>query len=124
MELKSRENAKDIGIDPMHDSLGAPSDWPLKFERLQRLIIELWHTCNIPLVHRTYFFLLFKGEFIDFIYMEVEHRRLSFLEETFSMGNPTAQDTRTLTLAIRYLLTPLFLTVFLWSLYHGLNFNP
>ncbi|XP_022898629.1 kinesin-like protein KIN-7F isoform X2 [Olea europaea var. sylvestris] len=100
MELKSRENAKDIGIDPMHDSLGAPSDWPLKFERLQRLIIELWHTCNIPLVHRTYFFLLFKGEFIDFIYMEVEHRRLSFLEETFSTGNPTAQDTRTLTLAI------------------------
>ncbi|KAL2537709.1 ATP binding microtubule motor family protein [Forsythia ovata] len=100
IELKSRENVKDVGIDPMHDSLGAPSDWPLKFERLQRSIIELWNTCIVPLVHRTYFFLLFKGDLIDSIYMEVEHRRLSFLKETFSMGNPTAQDGRTLTLAL------------------------
>ncbi|CAI9781965.1 unnamed protein product [Fraxinus pennsylvanica] len=100
IELKSGENVEDFGIDPMHDSLGAPSDWPLKFERLQRLIIELWHTCNIPLVHRTYFFLLFKDELIDSIYMEVEHRRLSFLKETFPMGNPTAQDSRPLSLAI------------------------
>ncbi|KAL2512364.1 ATP binding microtubule motor family protein [Abeliophyllum distichum] len=96
IELKSRENVK----DPMHDSLGAPSDWPLKFERLQRSIIELWNTCIVPLVHRTYFFLLFKGDSIDSIYMEVEHRRLSFLKETFSMGNLTAQDGHTLTLAL------------------------
>ncbi|XP_056844421.1 kinesin-like protein KIN-7I isoform X2 [Raphanus sativus] len=31
------------------------------FERQQRQIIELWAVCSVPLVHRTYFFLLFKG---------------------------------------------------------------
>ncbi|KAL0693113.1 hypothetical protein Bca4012_060293 [Brassica carinata] len=51
-----------------------------EFERQQRQIIELWEVCNVPLVHRTYFFLLFKGDPSDYVYMEVELRRLSFLK--------------------------------------------
>ncbi|CAE6225109.1 unnamed protein product [Arabidopsis arenosa] len=54
------------------------------FERQQRQIIELWAVCNVPLVHRTYFFLLFKGDPSDYVYMEVELRRLSFLKQTIS----------------------------------------
>lgn len=60
----------------------SPIDWFTEFERQKRDIVELWNTCNIPLVHRTYFFLLFKGDPSDAVYMEVELRRLSFLKNT------------------------------------------
>lgn len=90
---------KDIGLDPLLESSGDPLQWPLEFERLRALILGHWQTCNVSLVHRTYFFLLFRGEPMDSIYMEVELRRLFFLKETFSKGNPVVQDGRTLTLA-------------------------
>ncbi|WOL18152.1 kinesin-like protein KIN-7F [Canna indica] len=61
--------------------------WPLEFERKQREIIQLWHECNVPLVHRTCFFLLFKGDQADAFYIEVECRRLSLLRSAFSHGN-------------------------------------
>lgn len=56
------------------------SEWETEFKIKQRRIIKLWHTCNVPLQHRTYFFLLFKGDPSDAVYMEVELRRLSFLK--------------------------------------------
>lgn len=93
------KNVKDIGLDPMQDVMGTLTDWPLEFERQKRSILELWQTCNVSLIHRTYFVLLFKGDPKDSIYMEVELRRLSFLKETFSKGGPAVEDGRTLTLA-------------------------
>ncbi|MBA0661133.1 hypothetical protein Goklo_005454, partial [Gossypium klotzschianum] len=60
------------------------SSWPEEFENLQRTIIELWDKCNVPLIHRTYFILLFKGDPSDSVYMEVELRRLSFLKNSMS----------------------------------------
>ncbi|KAL2254802.1 UNVERIFIED_CONTAM: Kinesin-like protein KIN-7F [Sesamum indicum] len=92
MGWRDENNGRDVTVDPAHD-------WPLKFEKLQKLIIELWQACNVSLVHRTYFILLVKDDFTDSIYMEVEHRRLSFLKDTFSRGNSAIQDGRTLTLA-------------------------
>ncbi|KAL0334670.1 UNVERIFIED_CONTAM: Kinesin-like protein KIN-7F [Sesamum radiatum] len=92
MGWRDENNGRDVTVDPAHD-------WPLKFEKLQKLIIELWQACNVSLVHRTYFILLVKDDFTDSIYMEVEHRRLSFLKDTFSRGNSALQDGRTLTLA-------------------------
>ncbi|EOA12624.1 hypothetical protein CARUB_v10027496mg [Capsella rubella] len=65
-------------------SIGQHSTNSSDFERQQRQIIELWAICNVPLVHRTYFFLLFKGDPSDYVYMEVELRRLSFLKQTIS----------------------------------------
>ncbi|KAL1343899.1 hypothetical protein HN51_017829 [Arachis hypogaea] len=59
---------------------------PSRFERQQKDIVELWHACNVPLVHRSYFFLLIKGELADTVYLDVELRRLSFLQHTFSTG--------------------------------------
>jgi centromeric protein E len=44
----------------------------------------------VSLVHRTYFFLLFKGDEADSVYMEVEHRRLSFILTSFSAA-PAAE---------------------------------
>ncbi|PAN07334.1 hypothetical protein PAHAL_1G327400 [Panicum hallii] len=79
---------KSIGLDPIADASQSPSRWPLEFEKKQQEIIELWHSCSISLVHRTYFFLLFKGDQADSIYMEVELRRLSFLRDTYSRGSP------------------------------------
>lgn len=91
----SAKNVKDIGLDPMQADGENNSDWPSKFKRLQKDIIELWDACNVSLVHRTYFFLLFKGDPSDSIYMEVELRRLSYLNQTFSQGNNTLGDGRT-----------------------------
>ncbi|KAL7002637.1 hypothetical protein U1Q18_003791 [Sarracenia purpurea var. burkii] len=99
-EPKSEKKAKDVGLDPMLDTQETtPASWPLEFERKQKAIFQLWQSCNTLLVHRTYFFLLFKGDPMDSIYMEVELRRLSFLKEAFSQGNRAVEDGQTLTLA-------------------------
>lgn len=89
----------------MLEALETPLNWPLEFERQQKIILDLWQTCYVSLVHRTYFFLLFKGDPSDSIYMEVEVRRLSFLTETYSRGNQAVEDGRTLTLAARFSLS-------------------
>ncbi|GFP85939.1 kinesin-like protein nack1 [Phtheirospermum japonicum] len=89
---RDENNARDIALDPIND-------WPLKFEKLQKSIFELWQACSVSLVHRTYFTLLIKDDFTDSIYMEVEHRRLSYLRDTFSRGNSSVQDGHNLTLA-------------------------
>lgn len=94
------KNVKSIGIDSMMDS--PPADWPQEFARQQKCIVELWQACNVSLIHRTYFFLLFRGDPMDSIYMEVEIRRLSFLKETFLKGNSAFQDGHTLTSASRF----------------------
>ncbi|KAE9612953.1 hypothetical protein Lal_00027302 [Lupinus albus] len=89
---------KDVGLDPMQADVENHSNWPSEFKRLQREIVELWDACNISLIHRTYFFLLFKGDPSDSIYMEVELRRLSYIKQTFSQGNQIVESGRTLTL--------------------------
>ncbi|TQD80956.1 hypothetical protein C1H46_033526 [Malus baccata] len=96
-QLTDSVDVKDVGLDPMPIDDESPSRWPSEFNKLQREIIELWDACNVSLVHRSYFFLLFKGDPSDSIYMEVEVRRLSFLKDTFSRGNQTLEDGQTLT---------------------------
>lgn len=77
-------------------------NWILEFERQQRQIIELWDACHVALVHRSCFFLLFKGDPSDSVYIEVEHRRLSFLKGTFSQSTNGIRDSRSVTVASRY----------------------
>ncbi|XP_023545785.1 kinesin-like protein KIN-7G [Cucurbita pepo subsp. pepo] len=69
------EEAQDFELD---------SEWILEFQDQQREIIELWDACNVPLAHRSYFFILFKGDPSDAVYMEVELRRLFFIREAIS----------------------------------------
>nr|CAB3483738.1 unnamed protein product [Digitaria exilis] len=84
------KTVKDVGVDIALSPIQSPSHSTVDFEKRQQQIIELWHECNVSIVHRTYFFLLFKGDPADNIYMEVEHRRLSFIKSSFS-SEPAAQ---------------------------------
>ncbi|XP_049360499.1 kinesin-like protein KIN-7E isoform X1 [Solanum verrucosum] len=84
--------------EPAEDDYKSRYSWPSEFKRLQKEIIELWHTCNVSLAHRSYFFLLFQGDSTDAIYMEVEIRRLTSLKDTFSRGEKTVSSGRTLSL--------------------------
>lgn len=102
LQDSSAKNVKDVALDPMQEAFVGSADWPMEFGRLQKTIIGLWQACNMPLVHRTYFFLLFRGDPADSIYMEVEFRRLTFMKEMFADEGQAMQDGRTITLATRF----------------------
>jgi len=85
-------------------TMQSPLNWGEEFEIQRFKIIELWHECHVPLVHRTYFFLLFKGDPSDKLYIEVELRRLSFIQERYSQGQRIVMDGQVLTRALRYAL--------------------
>ncbi|WOH10387.1 hypothetical protein DCAR_0729855 [Daucus carota subsp. sativus] len=89
----SSKGVKDVILDSADD------DWRLKFKRLQREIVKLWDVCNVSLLHRTHFFLLFRGEPSDCIYMEVELQRLSLLKEKVCRYIQTGKHGQVLTLA-------------------------
>ncbi|KAF8104510.1 hypothetical protein N665_0171s0017 [Sinapis alba] len=81
LALSSTKSFKDAALDPIQDYLDTPLNWPEEFKRLQREIIELWHTCNVSMAHRSYFFLLFRGDQKDCLYLEVELRRLKYIAQ-------------------------------------------
>ncbi|CAA7019350.1 unnamed protein product [Microthlaspi erraticum] len=95
--LRSSKSFKDAAVDPIQDYLTMPLNWPLEFKRLEMEIIELWHACNVSMAHRSYFFLLFRGDQKDCLYMEVELRRLKYIRETFTHNNKAIENGRTLT---------------------------
>ncbi|CAN8283780.1 unnamed protein product [Cochlearia groenlandica] len=96
----SGKMGKDIGVDSMDkDESGTLTNWSEEFDRQREQILELWQTCHISLVHRTYFFLLFTGDQADSIYIGVELRRLSFMKDCFSQGNQTFERGQTVTVA-------------------------
>ncbi|KAL6585680.1 Kinesin-like protein nack2 [Orobanche minor] len=59
----------------------SPMTWNVVFEDQRKEIIMLWHVCHVSIVHRTQFYLLFRGDPSDQIYMEVELKRLKWLEQ-------------------------------------------
>ncbi|KAG6572067.1 Kinesin-like protein KIN-7E, partial [Cucurbita argyrosperma subsp. sororia] len=87
------------GGETLQDPALVTSDWNQEFQRLRRMIVELWQTCNVSIVHRTYFFLLFQGDPTDSIYMEVEIRRLTFMKQSFYYGNEAMEDGRKVSFA-------------------------
>ncbi|ONI09213.1 hypothetical protein PRUPE_5G224200 [Prunus persica] len=54
--------------------------WQITFKEQRQQIIELWDLCFVSIIHRTQFYLLFKGDPADQIYVEVELRRLTWLQ--------------------------------------------
>lgn len=92
------KGVKDIILEPVADKGRGLTSWPVEFKRLQREIIELWLACNVSLVHRTYFFMLFQGDPTDAIYLEVEIRRVKLLRDKFSRGDKIVVDGQRLTL--------------------------
>ncbi|XP_004508037.1 kinesin-like protein NACK2 isoform X2 [Cicer arietinum] len=66
----------------------SPLSWRILFEQQRKQIIMLWHLCHISLVHRTQFYLLLRGDPTDQVYVEVELRRLTWLEQHLAeLGN-------------------------------------
>lgn len=107
LHVQEKEIAPEVNKSPKKevediDEYKRLTSWPVEFKRLQREIIELWHFCNVSLVHRTYFFLLFQGDPSDAIYLQVEIRRMKFLKDTFSRGDKTLVKGKFLTLSSRY----------------------
>ena len=103
LALRSPKSFKDAAVDPIQDYLTSPLNWSLEFNRLEIEIIELWHDCNVSMAHRSYFFLLFRGDQKDCLYMEVELRRLKYIRETFTNNTKTIENGRTLTSMSRYI---------------------
>ncbi|PHT51257.1 Kinesin-like protein NACK1 [Capsicum baccatum] len=89
---KDLDNSIGDSLNSENESEPSPSRQSMEFEKQRQEIIELWDACNVPLVHRTYFFLLFKGDPTDSVYMEVELRRLSYLKNAFSRGAKVVKD--------------------------------
>nr|GMC52236.1 kinesin-like protein KIN-7H [Ipomoea batatas]GMC54924.1 kinesin-like protein KIN-7H [Ipomoea batatas] len=85
------------GLATATGSHQTPSYGSIEFEMKMKEVIELWDECYAPLVHRTYFFLLFKGDPTDLVYMEVELRRLYFLKNRWSQGAEVVTDGQVLT---------------------------
>ncbi|KAL3722059.1 hypothetical protein ACJRO7_034416 [Eucalyptus globulus] len=93
------KHVKDVGLDPIEDDTEGSLEWLSHFKNLWKEIVKLWKECNVSLVHRSYSFLLFKGDPVDSIYMEVELRRLSFLRDKSACCNQALEDGQNLTAA-------------------------
>ncbi|KAM6569216.1 hypothetical protein CsatB_017201 [Cannabis sativa] len=90
LELEANEAAGySIEDDENECEPGMPQvSWQITFKEQRQQIIELWDMCFVSIIHRTQFYLLFKGDPADQIYMEVELRRLTWLQQHLTqMGN-------------------------------------
>lgn len=82
------EEANEGGVATTENIDPSPEPWHLTFEEERKEIIMLWHLCHVSIIHRTQFYMLFKGDPNDRIYLEVELRRLTWLERQLSdLGN-------------------------------------
>lgn len=82
------EDAHDGGSDDTDLVEQSPMPRHLVFEDQRKQIIMLWHLCHVSIIHRTQFYMLFRGDPADEIYVEVELRRLTWLEQQLSeLGN-------------------------------------
>lgn len=87
MELEEANEASS-GEDDGEIIGQSPMTWITVFEDQRKEIIMLWHLCHVSIIHRTQFYLLFRGDPCDQIYMEVELRRLKWLEHHLDdLGN-------------------------------------
>lgn len=108
LELEANEVAGyDIENDEYISEVQDPFvSWQVTFREQRQQIIELWDLCQVSIIHRTQFYLLFKGDQADQIYMEVELRRLTWLQQHFAeLGNasPLPQgDEPVMSLSSRY----------------------
>ncbi|KAI8571949.1 hypothetical protein RHMOL_Rhmol01G0160600 [Rhododendron molle] len=91
LELEANEVAGyDIENDENRTEIqeASPAAWNVIFREQRLQIIELWDVCHVSIIHRTQFYLLFKGDPADQIYMEVELRRLTWLQQHLAeLGN-------------------------------------
>ncbi|CAM0876219.1 unnamed protein product [Alopecurus aequalis] len=86
LELESNEGKpNDMEEEDPEENTGCLQDGPESWERLfkeqMQHIIQLWDVCHVSIIHRTQFYRLFRGDTADQIYIEVEVRRLLWLQQ-------------------------------------------
>ncbi|XP_020099000.1 kinesin-like protein KIN-7A [Ananas comosus] len=100
LELEGNEAAGN-GAQGREDDISAhqssPESWQAMFKEQMQQIMQLWDVCHVSIIHRTQFHMLFRGDPADQIYIEVELRRLIWLQEHFAeVGDaspvPTGDD--------------------------------
>ncbi|XP_020251958.1 kinesin-like protein KIN-7A [Asparagus officinalis] len=87
LELEANEaGGTDASEDNDHTSElhKSPQTWHAIFNEQMQKIIDLWDICHVSIIHRTQFYLLFRGDPADQIYIEVELRRLTWLQKHLS----------------------------------------
>lgn len=77
LELERNENTEDESVSLALPS--SPERWKSDFHMKRKQIFELWDVCHVSLMHRSQFYLLFRGDPADAMYVEVELRRLIWL---------------------------------------------
>ncbi|KAJ8498388.1 hypothetical protein OPV22_008940 [Ensete ventricosum] len=91
LELEANEVAgydTTEGDESITDAENSPDAWKSRFKEQMQQIIQLWDVCHVSIIHRTQFYLLFRGDPADQIYIEVEVRRLTWLQQHFAeVGN-------------------------------------
>lgn len=107
LELEANEAAGyDLECNEEPDVPEEPEiSWRITFKQQREQIIELWDICYVSIIHRTQFYLLFSGDPSDQIYIEVELRRLTWLQQKLAeLGNASPAhfgDEPTVTLSSR-----------------------
>ncbi|KAJ1283657.1 hypothetical protein BS78_03G145200 [Paspalum vaginatum] len=97
LELESNEGKpnEDSEVDNSGPLQDCTDSWNRLFKEQMQHIIRLWDLCHVSIIHRTQFYLLFRGDRADQIYIEVEVRRLSWLQQHFAEvgdASPSAGD--------------------------------
>jgi centromeric protein E len=106
LELESNEGKSndDLEEDSSGPLQGTPDSWDRLFREQMQYIIQLWDLCHVSIIHRTQFYLLFRGDRADQIYIEVEVRRLTWLQQHFAEvgdASPAAGDDTAVSLESR-----------------------
>lgn len=87
LELEANEEASGYDGEECEENISdlekSPAAWKSRFKEQMQQIIHLWDVCHVSIIHRTQFYLLFRGDPADQIYIEVEVRRLTWLQEHF-----------------------------------------
>lgn len=79
-DMVRMDEETEISTPVPHQSI---ENWQLLFQKERMQIAQLWDLCQVSIIHRSQFYLLFKGDPADQVYMEVELRRLAWLQEHF-----------------------------------------
>ncbi|KAF0917226.1 hypothetical protein E2562_017127 [Oryza meyeriana var. granulata] len=106
LELESNEGKTNDMEEDSEENAGSlqdgPDSWDRLFKEQMQHIIQLWDFCHVSIIHRTQFYLLFRGDRADQIYIEVEVRRLTWLQQHFAEvgdASPAAGDDSAVSLA-------------------------
>ncbi|XP_072992493.1 kinesin-like protein KIN-7A [Typha latifolia] len=84
LELEANEAAEEETEKNISVLQNTQDAWWTKFKKQMQQIIQSWDVCHVSIIHRTQFYLLFRGDSADQIYIEVELRRLTWLLQHFA----------------------------------------